>query len=188
MNYSLPFLILIIIFCNSCKKKELEPITPLPPLILTPYHITANVDGNFIDAAFGRPFPDILYSSYNLSHFRVGRTDSLNAAYIYFEASDINLNQINYPYTIYPKNTTTNWGRLLVAYNDLKISIGYLASPYDSTLFSFTLNSFDSDTLIGTFQGRLFRPPSHIGEPSNYPDSEITITNGNFKMLMANLQ
>ncbi len=157
-------------------------------MVLTPYHITANVDGKFIDAAFGRPFPDTLHSSYNLSQFRIGRTDALNYAHISFTGSDINLNLINYPYTIYPRNTTTNWGKLLVAFNDLKISIGYIASPYDSTLFSFTLISFDHDTLTGTFQGQLFRPSSHIGEPSNYPDSSINITNGNFKMLMANLQ
>lgn len=172
------FIILFFIVLTSCEKEEKKLDPQFPPIVLTPYHISATVDSEFVDAAYSYQDPDIFHSIYNT-----------NNSFIYLQRSDTNghywgisgshnLSLPNYPISFWPS------GPVNVMSSGMTIRYGvmegvYAPNVYDSTMFSITFLGFDHDTLTGTFQGKLFRTTHWPG----FPDS-VNVTNGQFKVLL----
>ena len=71
---------LLITFTNCNKEEEKNIDSPYHPYALTPYHISANVNNTFVDAAYGYQDPDTIASIYSTSkkYFYISRSDTFS--------------------------------------------------------------------------------------------------------------
>jgi hypothetical protein len=172
------FFFLINISFISCEKEDQKKYVQVkyPPFVLTPYHISAYVDTDFIDGAWSYDNPDTIYSIYSTSsdYFLIQRSDTIGHGWKITGHYDLSI--LTYPITFWISNSSNM--EIRADYYSLGF---YHPHNLDSTLFSITLLNFDHDTLSGTFQGKLFVYYTTGGTPVGL-DSIVTVTNGQFKI------
>lgn len=121
--------------------------------------IFAKIDSNMLRFDYYFSHWGLISSSYDLidSVVHINRSfTEPSKNFISIDLWNINVDQENYPLTIWPNNIISQSPSLHFTYVDGNYS-SYTPLENDSTQFSLTLNSFVDNRLTGTFAGKLYK-------------------------------